>query len=115
MPRNIFRTGAENLMRVKDIEVMVKDFILTAYTLADGSRDEEKLAQAVLEVTPREAGSKRQKTFDQLSLYQHISVLTSKTVFFEPIFKWRVSVQGLLNDIRNIRNELAHFRKENNY
>ena len=104
-----FQNRAENLMRVEDIEVMVRDFVLSAYTLADGSRDEENLAQAVLKVAPQ------QKDFDKLSLYQYISMLTSeiKWSFFEPIFKKsRASVEGLLNDVRNTRNELAHFRKE---
>ncbi len=105
-----FQNRAENLMRVEDIEVMVRDFVLSAYTLDDGSRDEEKLTQAVLEVSP-----KWQKPFDQLSLHQYISMLTSEQKWssFEPIFKMsRASLQGLLNDIRNTRNELAHFRKE---
>ncbi|MEO7840927.1 MAG: DUF4268 domain-containing protein [Anaerolineales bacterium] len=111
-----FQNRAENLMRVEDIEVMVRDFVLTSYTLADGGRDEGLLTQAVLEVTPKwEAGTKRQKTFDQLSLHQYISMLISEQrwSFFEPIFKRsRASLQGLLNDVRNTRNELAHFRKE---
>lgn len=103
-----FQNRAESLMRVEDIEVMVRDFVLSAYTLADGNRDEEKLTQAIQEVTPK-------KTFDQLSLHQYISMLTSeqKWTFYEPIFRMsRDSLFGLLNDVRITRNELAHFRKE---
>jgi CBS domain-containing protein len=111
-----FQNRAENLMRVEDIEAAVKDFILLAYTRDDGSRDEEQLAQAILHLTPRgEAENKQAKTFDDLTLGQYVFMLTSKKTwnFFEPLFKIaRISILGLLEDIRNTRNELAHFRKE---
>jgi CBS domain-containing protein len=111
-----FQNRAENLMRVEDIEAAVKDFILLAYARPDGSRDEELLAQAVLDVTPKwELENKQPKTFEGLSLNQYINILTSKKTwpFFEPIFNIpRASLGELLKDIRNTRNGLAHFRNE---
>lgn len=111
-----FQNRAENLMRVEDVEAAVKDFILAAYTLPDGSRDEQQLAEAILQITPKNEGESRPlKTFDDLTLGQYVSLLTSKKTwsFFEPIFRVpRGSIVALLDDIRNTRNDLAHFRKE---
>ena len=111
-----FRDRAENLMRVEDIEGMIKDFILLAYSASDGNRDEAKLDQAISRVIPNtEAESRGQKRFDDLTLGQYVSMLTSKQTwsFFEPILRMpRDSVVRWLEDIRITRNELAHFRKE---
>ena len=109
-----FRNRAENLMRVEDIEVMIKDLILLAYTQADGSVDEARLANAIVAVTPKEdVSSKEPKSFDELTLGQYVSLLTSKNTwsFFEAIFKVpRSALIKLLDDVRNTRNDLAHFR-----
>jgi CBS domain-containing protein len=111
-----FRNRAENLMRVEDIEVMLKEFILLAYTLQDGSRDEPRLAEAISRVTVKDnSTSYKPKSFDDLTLGQYLSILVAKNTWstFEPIFKIpRESLLPLLEDIRETRNILAHFRSE---
>lgn len=109
-----FRKRAENLMRVEDIELMLKEFILLAYTGSDGVRTETELTEAITKVSS-ESGNSKVKTFEELTLGQYISLLVAKNTwsFFDPIFKIsRDSIRLLLDDIRETRNGLAHFRTE---
>jgi CBS domain-containing protein len=113
-----FRTRAENLMRVEDIETMLRDFILAAFTEKDGEINHKKLTEALIRISPKDpvTGEKRRDlTFDQLTLSQYISMLTDKQPrpFFETIFKIPIpSLSDLLNEVRVTRNMLAHFRGE---
>jgi CBS domain-containing protein len=112
-----FRKRAENLMRVEDIETMIKDFIQVAYTRDDGQLDEVELSSVISRVTSHEKVDKdgKPKEFDDLSLSHYISILTfkDKWSFFEPIFKIsRDAVGKLLDEVRKTRNGLAHFRDE---
>jgi CBS domain-containing protein len=107
-----FRNQTENLMRVADIEMMVKEFIQAAYQKDSGEVDETKLDEAIARVINGHDGGKK-KTFADLSLSEYNSLLTLKDTwpFFSPIFCIsRESVIQLLNGIREIRNTLAHFR-----
>ena len=56
-----FRNRTEDLMRVEDIEVTIKDLIEEAYTNTDGTLDNDKLKQAISRVSHRGQGEK-QKT-----------------------------------------------------
>lgn len=109
-----FRSRAENLMHVEDIEVAIKEFILLAYTGANGEIDEEELAKAIAR-TGRNDSDRQPKAFDALSLAEYISLLGSKSTWktFEPIFRmpWK-SVHALLDAVRQTRNQLAHFKNE---
>lgn len=112
-----FRKRAENLMRVEDIETMIKDFIQLAYIQDDGEPDEVALSSTISRVTGHEKPDKDGKTkeFDELSLGNYISLFTfkDKWLFFEPIFKVpRENVSKLLDEVRKTRNGLAHFRNE---
>src|SRR5688572_24915179 len=53
-----FRRRAENLMRVEDIEAMVKEFILLAYMQDNGEPNEVELNSAILKVTSHERTDK---------------------------------------------------------
>jgi CBS domain-containing protein len=109
-----FRNRAENMMRVEDIEVMTKDFILLAYTRDDGEIDQAKLDKAVSKVTSHER-DQRPKGFADLSLGQYIDILLSqsKWSFYGPIFRIsRTYLMKLLDSVRQTRNELAHFRND---
>jgi hypothetical protein len=112
-----FRSRAENLMHVEDIEYMVKEFIRVAYTNEAGEIDAAKLAQAVSKVTPQDktGDNNRQPAFEDLSLGQYILMLVSKSTWnvFEPIFQIpREALHKLLENVRITRNDLAHFRRE---
>jgi CBS domain-containing protein len=106
-----FRNRTEDLMRVEDIEVTIKDLIREAYINTDSELDNDKLTQAISKVSHRSQGE-RQK-FGDLSMAEYINLLTlpESWDFFQKIFKLsRESVRELLNGIREIRNSLAHFR-----
>lgn len=57
---------------------------------------------------------KEPKAFDELTLYEYISLFLSEEIWetYEPILKHeKEAIQKMLNDVRNIRNDLAHFRE----
>jgi CBS domain-containing protein len=113
-----FRSRTEDLMRVEDIELMLKDLIRAAYSDRDnGELDDARLSAAVAKVTTHTdkqgSESDKPKAFDDLSLGEYIALLMMKETwsFFEHIFEVpRDSVRELLNGVREIRNALAHFR-----
>lgn len=111
-----FRNRTENLMRVEDIELTVKDFIRVAYTADGGEVDEVRLDQAAIRVASygrNPAEGEKKKTFADLTLGDYIQLLSAKDTwdFFQPIFNLpREAIRELLNNIREIRNTLAHFR-----
>lgn len=108
-----FRKQTEDLMRVEDIESTIRDLIREAYTTLkpygeEDFVDEEKLAKAA-----KAASYGKPKAFEKLTLGEYINLLTLPETweFFEPIFKLSVEpVKNLLNNVRETRNQLAHFR-----
>ena len=112
-----FRKRTEDMMRVEDIEVMVKELIKAAYTLENEELDEAKLQETINRVTASAAkdptSSAKIKMFNDLTMADYISILLMKETwpFFEPIFGVpKEFVRELLNGVREIRNGLAHFR-----
>lgn len=111
-----FRNRTEDLMRVEDIELMVKDFIRAANIDENGEIDEAKLNDAVSQITAYKTGktqTEKKPSFDDLTLADYISLLLYKDVwkFIEPVFGVQKSfVNELLQGVREIRNALAHFR-----
>jgi CBS domain-containing protein len=107
-----FRNRTEDLMRVEDVEVTVKDIIREAYLSENGDLDEENLTRGIKLVSHR-GKSEKPKTFDELSMAEYINLLTLPATwdFFNSIFNLpRESVGELLHGVREIRNSLAHFR-----
>ena len=110
-----FQNRAENLMRVDDIELIIKEIILTAYLKPDGTTDEVRLAAAVSRVDHQDNSKKAPKTFNELSLGQYIFMIIARQTWpkFEPIFQIsRDAVRTVLEGVRETRNDLAHFRNE---
>ena len=112
-----FRKRTEDLMRVEDIEVMVKDFIKAAYANENGDLNEDKLQTAInlvtSSVTKDLPSGEKAKTFNELTLAEYISLLLKSDTwpFLAPVFGVpREHIRELLNGIREIRNGLAHFR-----
>lgn len=140
---------AEDIMLVEDVEVMLKDHILAAYTndlnedtlnkaisrMVDRSEDNYKTIESALKQyinrnqlshkPEREkieesfadaifsAGDK--KSFDDLTFYQFMELLLHKDIWDEygKLFMLEAEhVRNLLNDVRKVRNKLAHFRGE---
>lgn len=109
-----FRSRTEDMMRVEDIELIIKDFILAAYTNGDGELDKNELDDVIARMTSHRQTEKPLQ-FDDLSLSDYVSLLVRKQTweFFEPIFGIsRDSLNELLTGIREIRNKLAHFSGE---
>ncbi len=111
-----FRRRTEDMMYVEDIEMMVKQFIRDAYTKADGSLDQAGLDEAVAKVTTKPPGNGGKPLgFDDLSLGQYISLFIAKEkwhTFGSAFTVPRDSVRKLLENVRDTRNDLAHFRTE---
>lgn len=111
-----FRNRTEDLMRVEDIEITIKELMKEAYSSFndkfESEVDEERLGKAVKLISQRGANSKP-KTFDELTMAEYINLLTipETWTFFESIFnKPNEAVKGLLHKVRETRNLLAHFR-----
>lgn len=111
-----FRKRTEDLMRVEDIELMIKDFIRTAHSDLLGETDDTKIKSLVEQATAyKKANGQNAKefTFDDLTMADYISLLLHKETWavLEPVFGvQRNFVAELLNGIREIRNALTHFR-----
>ena len=68
----LFRRRAEDMMRVEDVEVLVKEFILLAFTNDDTEIDQEKLAAAIIDSSGiRKELSKKYK--QAVSEYLHMA------------------------------------------
>lgn len=112
-----FRNRTEDLMRVEDLELMIKDLIKAAYTEPAGEVDQVRLDAAAARITggrnPIEG--EKPKTFADLSLgdYINLLILTDTWPYFEPILQvQRTFVRDLLHGVREVRNSLAHFRSD---
>ena len=110
------RSQTEDLMRVENIESAIKSLIPNAYSDSKNKVDEKKLDEAIEKLNSAKGermASQQHKGFDELTLSDYIQLLTMKStwVFFEPILKIkREALIELLNKIRTVRNDLAHFR-----
>lgn len=112
-----FRNRTEDLMRVEDIEFMIKEFVKTAYTHKNGEINENLLEEKIAEyiVYKKEVNRKEKTSFDDLNLSDYIGLLFTKETwaFLEPIFQMpKNSVSELLQEVRKTRNLLMHFRGE---
>jgi hypothetical protein len=105
-------------MQVEDIEYIIKELIKKAYTHSRGDIENQKLevnAVNLNELKSEQYGSKRPKAFEELTLADYINLLMSKEIwgFLEPILDiQKDSLYELLDKVRLIRNDLAHFRGE---
>ena len=112
-----FRDRTEDMMRVEDIELIIKEFAKAAYTKEDDEIDEIKLGETISKVmtyaNKDNNFSGKSKGFSDLTLTEYISILLMKETwpFFASIFNVpRDFIKELLYGVRDIRNALAHFR-----
>lgn len=110
-----FRDRTEDLMRVEDIELMIKEFIKDAYLDKNGEVIFSKLDTAANQISHSNwnGENQKEKTFEDLNLSEYIALLLCKEnwPYFSPIFGVQRSyILELLNGVREIRNSLAHFR-----
>lgn len=111
-----FRSRTEDLMRVEDIEITIKEFIKMAYTNDQGGLDDSRFKDAIGKAAhPGNVPESKQKNFDDLTLGEYINLLVYPATWkiLEPIFGIsKVAIKELLDNIRKTRNDLAHFRHE---
>lgn len=106
-----FRRRAEDIMLVEDIETAVREHLEAAFT------DEKSglLDAAALQVAIETATTRKNLSFDRLSLGQYIRVLVHETVWSAYGIRFNIdrkAIETMLDRVREIRNELAHFRGE---
>lgn len=111
-----FRSRAENLMRVEDIELMIKEFIRSVFTNYREETNEARLNETVAKVVFQDKNLlARPKTFNDLTLGEYLNLLGYKEVWqlLEPIFGIsKKALLDLLHSVRETRNALAHFRND---
>lgn len=112
------RSQTEDLIRVENIEDTIKSLIPIAYTKSGDEIDHDKLGSVIERLNEAKSGrtpNQQHKEFDELTLSDYIQLLTMKSTwgFYEPVLQIkREALIELLNKIRKIRNDLAHFRTE---
>jgi len=145
-----FRRRAEDIMRIEDIEGMVRDFIKARYTNPDEHLDEQTLQSAVNRIASGDqerknrvkktmklyldeqnlgdldealiiqcydatAPQREPRLFSDLSLSEYIALLIDRNSwdFYQPIFDLdSKALFTILDQVRQIRNFLAHFHGE---
>ena len=105
-----FRQHGEDIMLVADIELMIRNLIEVSFTSSKTSQlDEQKLKGLIKHLLNSD------KDFDRLTLNEYIRLFLDKSrwKFFRDKFSIGPEAIGkLLNDVREIRNHLMHFRGE---
>ena len=105
---NFFRDVSEGMILVEDIEVMLRQYIDEAFP------NEKELEKAMYNALKQRMESKDLPplTYDRMTLGDYISlIITQKNwVKFEELLESRDLFRVYMNQVREIRNQLAHFR-----
>jgi len=103
---HFFRDYSEGLILVEDIEMTLRGHIQSIYP------EEQALKIAVQSAQPRERTAEACKDFEDLTLSEFIGIVTCRENWgrFEKIYGEKKLFQNLLHNVREIRNQLAHFR-----
>lgn len=107
-----FRNRTEDLMRVEDVELMIKDFIRAAYPSEDEEINTPEFNKVLKAVTKH---YDRPKKFSELTLGDYIHLLVHTTTWNKVGHYFstdREHTRKLLEDVRRTRNDLAHFRSD---
>jgi predicted transcriptional regulator len=104
-----FRRRAEDIMLVEDVETALRDHIEAAYTDPKTNQTDNLLLEKII------ASVTRKKPFDELTFGEYMRVLLHSDTWsrYGTIFNISADALGkMLDRVRNIRNQLAHFRGE---
>lgn len=104
---HFFRNLTEGLIIVEDIETTLRHYIEAIYPT------EEQLTQALINRFGSNDGTPNQE-YDRLSFGQYLQFIGHKKNWpdFEPYFGNQMLFDRLMNTVREIRNQIAHFRGE---
>jgi CBS domain-containing protein len=102
---HFFRDLTEGLIIVEDIETTLRQYIESIY------ESEERLNQALINAFGAN-GDLPNREYERLSFGQYIQLIIHKKNWadFEPCFSSAVLFEHLMNEVRQIRNQIAHFR-----
>jgi CBS domain-containing protein len=97
---HFFRDISEGLILVEDIEVTLRQYIESAFPSEKEMREAMKRALG------------QRTDFERLSFWQHMQLVTAEGNWdkFRPVFESKELFSLLLDQVRHIRNQLAHFR-----
>lgn len=97
---HFFRDISEGLILVEDIEVTLRQYIETAFPT-----DQEK-RQAI------KSALGRRQDYERLGFFQHMQMITADANWarFKSVFESKELFSSLMDQVRQIRNQLAHFR-----
>ncbi|MCI0576759.1 MAG: DUF4268 domain-containing protein [Chloroflexi bacterium] len=105
---HFFRAWSEGLMRVQSIELTLRKYIEDVLTT------EQAMTAALLQAlgADKTDPSKPRKTYDDLTFYEHIQLMTHEKVWpkFEPYLTPKKLFSQLMEAVNQVRNQLAHFR-----
>ncbi|MAT43667.1 MAG: hypothetical protein CL609_15120 [Anaerolineaceae bacterium] len=110
-----FRERTENIMRVEDIETMIKEFIRLAFSDSKNELDVEALNSAIIHICKYKLNGAKTLSFEELTLSDYINLFLYHKTWnvLEPVFnKSNRFLRNLLDSVRKTRNDLAHFRNE---
>src|SRR5258708_7579852 len=106
-----FRSRAQDMMLIEDIELALRDHIVAVHSDSSGKLDEPSLEATMRAALP----SVRNPDFGKLTLFNYIELIVNdqqwqrySVVFDIP----RENLKRKLHEIREVRNVLAHFRQE---
>jgi CBS domain-containing protein len=105
---HFFRDLTEDLILVEDIEVTLRQYIEGAFP------DEEKRAKALVAAfgAGKKEGAEPRREYDKLSFWEHVHLITAEGNWpeFKGVFEPKELFLQLTGQVREIRNQLAHFR-----
>jgi CBS domain-containing protein len=105
---HFFRDTAEGLILIEDIEVTLRQYINAIY------RDEPALDTALINVFGADKAdpAKSRRDYERISLGDHIRLITHEKNWpeFNGVFEPQRMFEELMDQVRRIRNQLAHFR-----
>jgi CBS domain-containing protein len=106
-----FRRRAESMMLVEDIEVALREHIRASFSDEFGQLDQSSLADAIKSIESRNGTD-----FEKLSFYDYQKLLLhpSRWDDYKKTFSDidPASLNKLLDEVRKMRNTLAHFRDQ---
>ncbi len=107
---HFFRNVSEGLMYVEDIEVTLRQYIETIFS------DDGKLTAALIQTfgADKQNPSEPRKPYMRMSFHDHLQFIMAEKQWsqFEPYLQPQGLFRQLLDQVRIIRNQLAHFRDE---
>jgi CBS domain-containing protein len=105
---HFFRDLSEGLILIEDIETTLRQYIQHTFD------DDETMQAALMRAfrADRRDPSRPAREFETLSFGQHIQMITTEGNWekFAPYFEPRVLFTEFMDQVRQIRNQLAHFR-----